>query len=174
MKHLFTNKRKIKRRFRKIRNVFPLSLGILETDHTACNPHCIKVFSVSLFVSHPLSHPLATKTIKYECPCSIGRLASKPCCRLLLYPQNLPVYCRNLWTVHRSTGPTRPIYPIALSSYPMCLCIIHLALIVLISHGILLVRYCLNTPAPTTQKEKHTHYCVLVEKFDFEKFLIGG
>ena len=56
----------------------------------------------------------------------------------------------------------------------MCLCIIHLALIVLISHGILLVRYCLNTPAPTTQKEKHTHYCVLVEKFDFEKFLIGG
>lgn len=31
-----------------------------------------------------------------------------------------------------------------------------------------------KTPAPTSQKEKHTHYCVLVEKFDFEKFLIGG
>ena len=31
-----------------------------------------------------------------------------------------------------------------------------------------------STPAPTTQKEKHTHYCILVEKFDFEKFLIGG
>ena len=90
MKHLFTNKRKIKRRFRKIRNVFPLSLGILETDHTACNPHCIKGFSVSAFVSHPLSHPLATKTIKYECLSSISRLASKPCCRLLLYLQNLP------------------------------------------------------------------------------------
>ena len=30
------------------------------------------------------------------------------------------------------------------------------------------------TPPLGVLKEEHTHYCVLVEKFDFEKFLIGG
>ena len=30
------------------------------------------------------------------------------------------------------------------------------------------------TPPLGVSKEEHTHYCVLVEKFDFEKFLIGG
>jgi len=30
------------------------------------------------------------------------------------------------------------------------------------------------TPPPCTLNEEHTHYCVLVEKLDFEKFLIGG
>ena len=30
------------------------------------------------------------------------------------------------------------------------------------------------TPPLGVSKEEHTHYCVLVEKLDFEKFLIGG
>lgn len=31
-----------------------------------------------------------------------------------------------------------------------------------------------STPAPTTQKEKHTHYWFLTEKLNSEKFYIGG
>lgn len=30
------------------------------------------------------------------------------------------------------------------------------------------------TPPLGVLKEKHTHYCFLVKKLDFEKFLIGG